>query len=384
MHFSWVSSATALLAASSAYAAAIPSGPATTTPARNEDGILLAKRDQAALGKSVWVSTGSNGIRETVTATTIDGVTISASPAKSTDSAKATPWVSLDGSGIPIMVTPSIVTPGGSTVSASPTAPSNYPTPVAIPPVLRCFGDRVPAENGGSSSIPPGHPFCSPLNGTEWLVGETYWITWDPTYWGGSDITQVKLFARYLPIKDNEDQVFITDWLSNTDGYFPLTILKDYRVRNTNGYMFINMTPLVSSNSDADHTGTVSGPIIRVISSKSEAQTTISRLPSDNRKNSISTGSGLSKGQLTAAILIPILFVIIMCAFGYYWFVLRRRAINNANIRAATTGKGNAIPKGQGLTTVDTNQSQMTTSNPFHDAHAVELDSRPVKPTSAI
>ena len=86
------------------------------------------------------------------------------------------------------------------------------------------------------------------------------------------------------------------------------------------------------------------------------------------------------------AIVVPLVFVVIVCSLGYYWFVLRRRAINRANIEKATTGKGNAIPKGQSLTTVSTNQSQMTTSNPFHDAHAVELaDGRPAtKPSSAI
>lgn len=366
--------------ASIALAATIPQITPSPTVA------ALEKRAQGVIGQSTWTSTHANGVIEIVTATTIDGVTISASPASKTDSAKATPWISLDGSGIPIMVTPSIVTPGKETISASPVAPSNYPTPSAIPPVLRCFGDRVPADNDGNSRLPPGYPFCSPLNGTEWLVGETYWITWDPTYWGGDDITQVKVFGRYLPINENEDVVFETDWISNADGFFPLTILKDYRVRNTNGYMFINMRPLVSTGSSATHTGTVSGPIIRVITSKSEAQTVISRLPSDNRKNSISQGgSGISHGQLAAAIVVPIVFVAMLCGFGFYWFRLRRKAINAANIREASKGKGNAIPKGQQLTTVETNTSQMTTSNPFHDAHAVELhDQNATKPTSAI
>lgn len=397
MHARFWISAAMLLAVTSVSSMALPL-PQVTSPAKRAPGeIILVKREQAALGKSVWTSTGANGIKEIVTATTIDGVTISASPAQTTDSAKATPWNSLDGSGIPIMVTPSIVTPGpgGSTISASPTIPaslSNYPTPGAIPPVLRCFGDRVPGDNSKNSNLAPGYPFCSPLNGTEWIVGETYWVTWDPTYWGGSDITQVKIFARYLPINDNEDRVFITDWISNADGYFPLTILSDYKVEGTGGYMFIDMTPLVSTGSDADHTGTVSGPIIRVIKAKSEAQTTISRLPSDNRRNSISGSTsssnfGLTKGQLAVAILIPILVVFIVAAFSYYWFALRRRAANDANIRAATAGKGVAIPKGQALNalaTTRTGESQQTMSNPFHDNNAVELDDRPVKASSAI
>ena len=96
----------------------------------------LAKRAVNNGAQSVWTSTHANGVKELVTATTIDGVTISASPAKKTDNSKPTPWISLDGSGIPIMVTPTIVKAGGETISASPVAPTNYPTPSAIPPVL--------------------------------------------------------------------------------------------------------------------------------------------------------------------------------------------------------------------------------------------------------
>ncbi|KAF5092907.1 hypothetical protein D0Z03_002643 [Geotrichum reessii] len=382
MKYSWLSVA-CFFAGSVSALPIIPESQVTPSPTVPG----LVKRAASNGAQSVWTSTHANGVKELVTATIIDGVTISASPAKNTDNSKPTPWNSLDGSGIPIMVTPTIVKAGGETISASPVPPTNYPKPSAIPPVLRCFGNRVPESNKGSSRIAPGYPFCSPLNGTEWIVGETYWITWDPTYWGGSDITQVKIFARFLPIDDDSDFVFETDWISNADGYFPLTVLSDYRIRNTDGYMFINMRPLVSVGSDADHTGTVSGPIIKVIKNKNEAQTVISRLPSDNRKNSITNGkSGISHGQLAAAIVVPIVFVMMICGLGYYWFVLRRRAINHANIQKATTGKGNAIPKGQSLTTVTTNQSQMTISNPFHDAHAVELSNgKPAtKPSSAI
>lgn len=405
MKFNW--SQASLLAAflSTVSCAAIPNNLPEPTPAASlleeeeENLILQNKRDQYAIGQRVWTSTLSNGAIEIVTATVIDGVTISASPASKTDNSKPTPWVSLDNSGIPIAVTPSIVSPGGSTISASPTAPSSYPTPNAIPPVLRCFGDRVPAQNtNGGTSNPPGFPFCTPRNGTEMLVGETYWLTWDPTYWGSDDIKFVKLYARYLPSKSNEDEVFITDWLSNSDGYFPLRILDDYRIRGTNGYMFINMSPMVPSGSDAPRVGTVSGPIIRVISSIKDAQTTISRLPSDNRKNSNSSDGGLSKGQLAAAIVVPIIFVILMCALGYFWFLMRKRALLNKQTDNASKGKGVHIPKGAPLVATKSNVSTFSTdtnmTNPFHDRHEsnhggitedVELSTRkPTQPTSAV
>lgn len=369
---------TAVLAASAVSAVAIPAAHPEITPGP----MVIQKRAQQAInGKSVWTSTLANGALELVTMTIIDGVTISAPAPTTTDKSKPTPWVSVDGSGIPIAVTPTILTAGGSTVSTSPSPPTSYPTPNAIPPVLRCFGDRVPASNtDGKSTNPPGYPFCSPRNGTEMLVGETYWLTWDPTYWGANnDIKFVKIYARYLPSKNNEDQVFITDWISNADGYFPLTVLDDYRIRGTNGYMFINLTPLVPDNSVATRVGTVSGPIIRVIASVSDAQTTISRLPSDNNKNTKNNngGGGISKGALTAAIVVPIVFVILMAGLGYYWFVLRRQSIlAHKAAQEANKGKGVHVPKGASLVAVQTNQSAFSTNttqssmeNPFHDRH---------------
>ncbi|VVT49312.1 uncharacterized protein SAPINGB_P002208 [Magnusiomyces paraingens] len=362
----------------------------------------LEKRAQQAInGNSVWTSTLANGGYELVTETIIDAVTISAQPPTTTDNSKTTTWVSVDNSGIPIAITPTIVTPGGETYSTSPTAPTSYPTPNAIPPVIRCFGDRVPAANSGSSSNnPPGYPFCTPRNGTEMIVGETYWLTWDPTYWGSpNDIKFVKIYARYLPSDNNEDQVFITDWVSNADGYFPLTILDDYRIRGTNGYMFVNLMPLVPDNTISTKVGTVSGPIIRVIASASDAETVISRLPSDNNKssNNKDDNGGLSKGALTAAIVVPIIFVILMCVLVYFWFMVRKKAMNahKANQNAATKGKD--LPKDSSLVTVQTNQSTFSTNtnatgNPFHDRNeatepidSVELSTRkPTLPTSAV
>lgn len=417
MHYSsWILSVNLLAAATTA--ATLPA--ITPSPSLlktiNNGAALLKRRGnaQVALAHSIWTSTLPNGALQLVTATTIDGVTISASPASTTDPSKPTPWVSLDGSGVPVMVTPSIVSVGGETVSASPVPPTlvngkRYPTPAAVPPVLRCFGDRVPPDRSQTQNArnsPPGYPFCTPLNGTEWLVGETYWITWDPTYWGSSSsssssdnnnnnaddnsksITHVRIFARSLPINDNEDKVFTTDWIPNSDGYFPLTILHDYKIEGTNGYMFINMAPLVPAGigSDVQHVGTASGPIIRVIRSKSEALTSITRLPSDNRRHQAVSTSGLSKGQLVAAIILPVLVVLILSGFAYHWFVLRRRALS---VKSVTTGKGNSIPRGQPLAKVMTaqstgQQSQHTLSNPFHDAYGVELDERPTKPASAI
>lgn len=412
MKLSWAFVAAILSLANSAV---IPSELPEVTPAPAQK---LSKKSQVPLGNSVWKSTLPNGAIELVTETVVDGVTISASPPSTTDSSKPTPWISLDNSGIPIAVTPTIQTPGGSTISTSPTPPASYPTPNAIPPVLRCFGDRVPQKGVDDNSV-PGYPFCSPRNGTEMVVDETYWITWDPTYWGGSSIKFVKLYARFLPSKSNEDLVFSTGWVSNADGYFPLKVLSNYVIAGTKGYMFINMQPLVPQDSDATYVGAVSGPIVRMINSPSEALVPITRFPSDNSKHGKkSTSSGLSKGKLAAAIVVPIIFVLLLCSFVYFFFFVRKRALlPKHNDQTTNNGKNygkdvysrskdaHLVAPTRSNASEASNISTATTAtmasdmfsgpgtignsthpaNPFHDRHAedIEMASRsPTKPKS--
>ncbi|CCH41463.1 putative secreted protein [Wickerhamomyces ciferrii] len=286
-------------------AAALPDPQITKAP--------LAKRAQLVLTDSIWTST-SSGIIMAITPTVIDAVTISASPV--TD--KPTPWASLDGSGIPSLVTPTVS--DGKTISASPT-PSNtdYPSPAAVPPVLRCFGDRVP-EDGNDKY---GYPFCTALNGTEMIVGETYWITWDPTYWGGDDITRVKLELKAYPQTGAGDTLFETPYLSNSDAYYPLTITSSM-IKNE-GYFWLIISPLTTSTTKATNVGEKSGPLLRAINSKSDAITTINRVPSDNGHTSTkSSGSGSNAKTIAPAVVIPVIAVIGIAIF-VVWFLNKQK-----------------------------------------------------------
>lgn len=279
--------------------------------------LRLFRRDQLVLTDSVWTST-RNGQAIQVTPTVIDGVTISASPVTST----ATPWVSLDSSGIPYAVTPTVS--GESTISASPTpSQNNYPDSIGVPPVLRCFGDRVPAEDSST----PGYPFCTAANGTEMVVGETYWITWDPTYWGSTDITRIKLSLISYPIRDDEPPIFTTEYVSNNNGYYPLEVLSNYRRSGTAGYVYLQITPLASPGTTATHVGSKTGPLLRIINSRSDAHTTITRVPSDNGIDTTarSTSGGSSNAKVIApAVVVPVI-VVLAIAFGVIYFLRTRK-----------------------------------------------------------
>lgn len=275
------------------------------------------RNDQAVLGADVWMQTLPNGHEKRVTPTVIDGVTISGKP-MSEHNGTPTPWNSLDNTGIPYRITPSIKKVKDQpeeTISASPTAPAGHPQSTDTPPVLGCWGDRLPEDNEKL----PGYPFCSPHNGTELVAGEIYWVTWDPSYWGGDDISQVKLILRSLPT-GTDDLMFETEPFANRKGYYPLEIQRSWA--NNGGYFFINIAPLTRPDTKAKNVGTKSGPIVRAILNKNDGLTTVSRLPSENslQPGKKHSGGGIGKGGIAAAVVVPVVVVILLSGLGFLYY----------------------------------------------------------------
>lgn len=332
----------------------------------------LVKRGQSVLSDQVWTSS-SAGIIMAITPTVIDAVTISASPV----SDKATVWASLDNSGIPSLVTPTVK--DGSTISASPTpTDANYPEPAAVPPVLRCSGDRVPDSNSDT----PGYPFCTALNGTEMIVGETYWLTWDPTYWGSTDITRVKIELIAYPQSGSGDTLYETEYLSNAGGYYPLTIESSF-IKNE-GYFWVAITPLTTSTTKAKNIGTKNGPLIRAIQSKADALTKINRVPSDNGLKSSSSSSKSSGNAKTIApaVVVPVVVVIGIAIFVIWYLTKQKKTalFGLGNLRRNNNQTAGSSSQGQGdihlspatthadTETIGTTVTNETAKNPFADS----------------
>lgn len=337
----------------------------------------LVKRDQEVLMNSIWTSS-SSGIIMAITPTVIDGVTISASPVTNTP----TVWASLDSSGIPTLITPTVN--GDETTSASPSpTDSSYPTPAAVPPVLRCFGDRVPDSSTNAQS---GYPFCTVRNGTEMLVGETYWLTWDPTYWGSSDISRVKIELQQYPAVKTGNTIFETEYISNADAYYPLTIDSSFITSNNNGYFWVVITPLTTSTTVAVNTGSKEGPLVRAIASKSDASTKITRVPSDNGVSTSSSSSGSNKSKVIApAVVVPVIVVIAIAIF-VVWFLAKqkktalfglagKRNNNNNSREQRNTGTHELSPTSTHAdnATITTSATNDTTKNPFSDTSRAVL-----------
>lgn len=341
---------------------AIPEPQITDSPSY----VGLEKRQQTVLTNNVWTSVSSK-IVMAVTPTIIDGVTISASPV----SASATPWVSLDQSGIPYAVTPT--TKDGEVVSTSPVpTASNFPSPSAVPPVLRCFGSRVPDVDSKS------YPFCSGVNGTEMVVGQTYWITWDPTYFCGDvegcTITRVKIDLVAYPQTGSNDYLFESNYLSNADGYYPLYIEPSF-VRESSGYFYITITPLTTSKTKAAHVGTKGSTLIRAIKYASDAQfSKITRVPSDNGSGGSSSSSKSSSGKsnkagtIAPAVVVPVVVVIVVAAAVIWYLSKQKKSISSLVHLGRSANGGGLGSKSQRMGTHDPNNK----SNGLGSTH-VEL-----------
>ncbi|ODQ59014.1 hypothetical protein WICANDRAFT_105852 [Wickerhamomyces anomalus NRRL Y-366-8] len=334
----------------------------------------LVKRGQSVLSDQVWTSS-SDGIIMAITPTVIDAVTISASPV----TGKPTVWASLDNSGIPSLVTPTVK--DGKTISESPTpTDTGFPTPAAVPPVLRCFGNRVPDSNSDT----PGYPFCTALNGTEMLVGETYWLTWDPTYWGSTDITRVKIELIEYPQPRSGGVLFETQYLSNADGYYPLTMDSSF-IKN-DGYFWVTITPLTTSTTNAKNIGTKNGPLLRVIRTKADALTKINRLPSDNGLTTSKSQSDSKAKTIAPAVVVPVIVVIGIAIFVIWYLTKQKKSalLGLGNLRS-TKNKNTASSSSQAQgdihlspatthadnETIATTITNETTKNPFTDTRQV-------------
>lgn len=298
-----------------------------------------ASPSTTTLTTAVWTTTVETSTT-VITPYAFDGVTVSASPISSS----ATNWVSLDSSGIPYKVLPTVK--DGSTLSASPT-PTNsyYPTPLAAPPVLRCMNERI--TSGSSICI---------SNNTEFVVGETYWITWNPLYWDSSNskstILKVKLKLREYSTGDSETNVATSDWIDNSDGSYPWTFTSSDMTDSGNEVQIV-ITPFITDGTDADVVSSILGPYVKIIASKSDSLTTITRVPSDNADqtsaSSSSTPSSTSKGKsnkakvIVPAIIVPIV-VIALIAAAVFYYLWKKRA-GYVGSRQQRTGEAYQLEK---------------------------------------
>ncbi|EPS43719.1 hypothetical protein H072_2299 [Dactylellina haptotyla CBS 200.50] len=149
--------------------------------------------------------TGTDGtLAETTSATSTDA---SATQSSTTGSATPSAWISVNETDGRI----STIIPSVSTETNGGTSTVNLPDPNHTGAVSS--GDGEPAsflptcdaskyQGGGKYA-----PFCLPVNETHLYLKETYYVTWDPTYWGEENLNNtVEITANYLEDPTNPEK----------------------------------------------------------------------------------------------------------------------------------------------------------------------------------
>lgn len=228
-----------------------------------------------------WIRTIYESQVEIVTPTVIAGVTFSAKPPKTTDGLE--PWISLNKDGSPKTIRPQMK--NGRIKKASPTYDTWFAKPTTIQytkeqlkahnmaddqiheeveyidedqtyhqlnPLIRCTPDLYHKKGLGKDI--PSEPFCFPHDNQSLKRDRTYFVTWYSKFFE-EDVKNVKIHLSYIKEKArykgmkrdvNETAIakrskvienggtilqasfFTSDWISNDQGFFPLTILPEW------------------------------------------------------------------------------------------------------------------------------------------------------------
>lgn len=230
-----------------------------------------------------------DGQVEIVRPTVIAGVTISAKPPKTTDPLHE--WVSLNKQGLPKTIKPEIkkgrtkngqpdystyfqsattITYNKEQLKAHNMAEDEVFTEVVhieesdledhlLNPIIRCTPDRY--KKKGIAKDVLTKPFCTPEDDVRLILDKTHFITWYSRYFAPEvekvriHLSNVKESAKQKGFKkrelvDEEDDIdytpfdkrskvlehggkvkegfFVSDWVKNEDGYYPLTIIEEW------------------------------------------------------------------------------------------------------------------------------------------------------------
>jgi len=173
-------------------------------------------------------------------------------------------------------------------------------------------------------------PFCKPDNGSSVWVGETYYVTWDATYFSGENRT-VFVQANYVDSSGGGEQAFQSPILQNSAGFYAWTIenawLKGLASNNITLYLQpIDQTAAFGST----------GPILMVTTSPAP-------LPYQQPPTPIPKGQDLY-------IALPTVFgFILLCVLGGFFLNRRHRKIGLGNIMGRRNGYGVGKSRSQRL-----------------------------------
>ncbi|RFU25756.1 hypothetical protein B7463_g10588, partial [Scytalidium lignicola] len=251
------------------------------------------------------------------------------------------PWVSVDASGNPVAT----YTPRETTIDNVATTINPVPARLTAAPTTTSFSDDKPTvtSDGGTEPTETGGgsyqvchnangqfaPFCKPDNGSSVYVGDTYYVTWDTSFFPGPNTTIV-VQANYVNASDGGPQAFQSKMVPSSYGFISWTIdkawMKDMESNNLTLFITSLGTNAVSTP----------GPTVMV--------TTAPKPPVYHQPR-----PQAPKGQSLYIALPTVFGFVLLCLVGGFFFNRKHRHIGLGNVMGRRKGYGVGKSRAQRL-----------------------------------
>lgn len=270
----------------------------TTAPIQKRDKAIInpdykklqqeKTRGTTSTTMTAWIRTLSDRT-ELVTPTVIAGVTFNSKPPKTTDGLE--PWVSIKKDGSPQTIKPKMK--NGKIQNGSPTYGTWFatattkvytkeelkahnmeddqiheevqyidedPTDFELIPIMRCTPDKYAVEKHSLDDV-SSEPFCYPRLEQSLHMDKTYFITWYSRFFDPS-VEKVRIHLNYVKEsirfkgtkkrgldsidkggKMDVNSFFVSDFVENKFGYYPLTVKKDWLMDEFHKKIVISIQP---------------------------------------------------------------------------------------------------------------------------------------------
>ncbi|KAB5578413.1 hypothetical protein GE09DRAFT_1089546 [Coniochaeta sp. 2T2.1] len=190
------------------------------------------------------------------------------------------PWVTVDENG-----SPKTVTPVQTTIDGTPTIISAAPNAVTatvftntrqgdVRTSTGTIPNPTPTATGGAGAFPVCHnkdgdnaPFCLPVVGAELNPGNTYYITWDPTFFNATNTT-IRITGSYFNSTTGETttQAFSSGSLAAAWSFYAWTVDSSLLSGNPGG---VNISLAIASLTPGASAMTpFQGPVVQVAKPK--------------------------------------------------------------------------------------------------------------------
>ncbi|KAK3381082.1 hypothetical protein B0H63DRAFT_196166 [Podospora didyma] len=243
------------------------------------------------------------------------------------------PWVTVDAAGVGATITPQVVTNNGakSTISQAPESlrtTSSYALHsgttttmyTGLPPVATAtgFSNEAGAFLACSDDKREDMPFCLPKRGAILAPGLTYYVTWNPSFFGENQSEMVTLNVEYVEVADSSSykgKGFKLSQVPASRGFYAWTIDSTF-LPSDRSVIGVNLTLLRPDTTTVDNPDDFQEvPGVTVLVSNNGEETL--------KKSPAWMGAG--SGPNVVAIVVPVVIALVVLLFAGFCFWSWRR-----------------------------------------------------------